>query len=69
MKPAYLVGGLLFVVCAAIGVYYLIPMSTAHLFSSHGPNYSDTKHAIVFFGLAIVSLIGARFAANASSAK
>lgn len=61
---AYLLGGIGFVICLAIGVYYLIPMSTAHIFSSHGPHYSDTKHAIVFFGLAIVCLIAARFAAN-----
>jgi hypothetical protein len=71
MKPAtaYLLGGIGFLICAAIGVYYLIPMSTAHFLSSHGANYSDTKHALVFFALALVCLIGARFAANASRAR
>lgn len=69
MKPttAYGLGALGFIICAAIGVYYLIPMSTAHILSSHGPHYSDTKHAIVFFGLAIICLIAARFMANSRS--
>lgn len=66
MKPvtAYLLGALGFIVCAAIGAYYLIPMNTAHFLSSHGAHYSDTKHAIVFFALAIICVIAARFAAN-----
>lgn len=66
MKPAtvYLVGGIIFLVCIAIGIYYLIPLSTAHIFSSHGPNYSDTKHALAFFAVAIVVAIAARFVAN-----
>ncbi len=67
MKPAYIIGALLFVIFAAIGVYYIIPMPTEHLFTTHGPNYSDKTHAIVFFGLAVISLIGARFVANSSS--
>lgn len=71
MKPAtaYLLGVIGFIVCAAIGVYYIIPMSTQHFLSSHGANYSDTKHAIVFFALAVVCLIAARFVANASKAR
>jgi len=69
MKPAtaYLLGAIGFLVCLAIGVYYLIPMSTAHFLSSHGPHYSDTKHAIVFFGLAVVCAIAARFVANSAA--
>jgi hypothetical protein len=71
MKPAtaWMLGILGFVVCAAIGVYYLIPMSTAHILSSHGANYSDTKHALVFFGLGIICVIAARFIANGSRSK
>jgi hypothetical protein len=67
MKPAtaYLLGGLGFLLCVAIGIYYWIPMSSPHFLSSHGANYSDVKHALVFFGLAVVCLVGARFAANA----
>jgi hypothetical protein len=66
MKPvtAYLLGALGFLVCAAIGVYYLIPLSVAHVLSSHGAHYSETKHALVFFALAVVCLVAARFAAN-----
>lgn len=66
LKPstAYLLGAIGFLLCVGIGIYYLVPMSTAHFMSSHGPHYSDTKHAIVFFGLAVVCLVGARFAAN-----
>jgi len=64
-STAYLLGGIGFIICVAIGVYYIIPMSTAHFLSSHGPNYSDTKHALVFFVLAVVCLVAARFAANA----
>lgn len=66
MKPvtAYLLGGIGFLVCAAIGVYYMIPLPVAHILSSHGPNYSDVKHALVFFGLAVICAIAARFAAN-----
>ena len=71
MKPAlaYLLGAIGFVVCAAIGVYYLIPMNTAHFLSSHGAHYSDTKHAIVFFVLAVICLIAARFGANSGKAR
>jgi hypothetical protein len=67
MKPAtaYLLGAVGFLICAAIGIYYWIPMSSPHLFSSHGAHYSDVKHALVFFALAVVCLVGARFAANA----
>ncbi len=69
MKPAvaYGLGAVGFLVCLAVGIYYIVPMSTAHFLSDHGPNYSDTKHALVFFALAAVCLIAARFAANAKA--
>jgi hypothetical protein len=63
MKPAYLFGGLLFLVFAAIGVYYLIP-GIDHVLADP-PKDIHVKHALVFFALAIVSLVGARFVANA----
>ncbi len=66
MKPAYLLGGLLFVVFVAIGVYYMIPISGQSHFLGSTVGVADTKHALVFFALAIVSLIGARFVANSS---
>jgi hypothetical protein len=69
MKPttAYLLGAIGFLVCLAIGIYYIIPLSTPHLFSSHGANYSDTKHALVFFALAVICAVAARFLANAGT--
>jgi hypothetical protein len=67
MKPstAYLLGGIVFVVCVAIGIYYLIP-GINHVLAEP-PTEQHVKHALVFFGLAVVSLIGARFAANSKS--
>lgn len=67
MKPstAYLLGGIVFVVCVAIGIYYLIP-GINHVLAEP-PMEQHVKHALVFFGLAVVSLIGARFAANSKS--
>lgn len=67
MKPAWLIGGALAVVCVAIGIYYLIP-GIYHPFTSSDPNGSHLKHAIVFIGLAVVSILGARFAANSNRA-
>lgn len=68
MKPsaAYLIGGIVFVVCVALGVYYLIP-GVYHVLADP-PTASHIKHSLVFFGLAIVALIGARFAANSKAA-
>jgi hypothetical protein len=67
MKPsvAYLIGGLVFVVCVALGVYYLIP-NIPHVLADP-PQAQHIKHALVFFALAVVALIGARFAANAKA--
>lgn len=64
MKPsmAYLIGAIIFVVCVALGVYYLIP-GIYHVLADP-PQEQHVKHAIVFFALGIVALIGARFAAN-----
>ncbi|HET8907758.1 MAG TPA: hypothetical protein VFN11_12425 [Ktedonobacterales bacterium] len=68
MKPsvAYTIGAIVFVVCVAIGVYYLIP-GIHHVFADP-PTATHIKHAVVFFALGVVALIGARFAANARSA-
>jgi Na+-driven multidrug efflux pump len=53
------------VICALIAVFYLIPGPT-HPFVSDTPTGSHIKHALLFFGLAVLSLIWARFAANAA---
>jgi hypothetical protein len=67
VKPstAYLIGGIVFLVCAALGVYYLIP-NVYHVLADP-PYEQHIKHSLVFFALALVALIGARFAANANS--
>lgn len=67
MKPAWLIGGALAVVCVAIGIFYLVP-GIYHPLTSSDPYGSHLKHAIVFIGLAVVSVLGARFAANSSRA-
>ena len=68
MNRAWLIGGVLAVICVALSVYYLIP-GIYHPFTFSGTPYTrHVTHAIVFAGLAIVSILGARFAANAKQA-
>ncbi len=67
MKSAWLVGGALAAICVALAVYYLIP-NIYHPFTSSAPTNSHLKHALVFLGLAVVSVVGARFAANTKRA-
>ena len=67
MKSAWLIGGVLAIICIALAVYYLIP-GVYHPFTSSDPTARHLKHAIVFAGLAIVAIVGARFAANAKHA-
>ncbi len=67
MKPAYLVGGLVFVACVAIAIYYLIPIpGQAHILASV-PGKRDVTHAIAFFVVGVVALLAARFMANSSA--
>lgn len=68
-QTAYILGGLVFVVCAAIGVYYLIPNPNGTHFLASKVNAADPTHAVAFFALGIVALIAARFLANASASK
>lgn len=63
-SSAYLLGALAFIVCVGIGVYYLVPGINHVLVSDH-PLDAHIKHALVFFALALVSLAGSRFVANA----
>jgi len=67
VKPstAYLIGGIIAVVCVALGIYYLIP-GINHVLADP-PQAQHIKHTLVFFALAIVALIGARFAANSKA--
>jgi Ca2+/Na+ antiporter len=67
VKPstAYLIGGIIALVCIALGIYYLIP-GINHVLADP-PQTQHIKHTLVFFALAIVALIGARFAANSKA--
>jgi hypothetical protein len=51
------------VVCVLIAIFYLVPGPT-HPFVSEDPTGSHVKHALLFFGLAVLSGIWARFAAS-----
>lgn len=52
------------VICVAIAVFYLVP-GPSHPFVAEDPAGQHVKHALLFFGLAALALIWARFAANA----
>jgi hypothetical protein len=72
MKPttAYLLGGLIALVSVAIGIYYLIPAGLGqHHFLADKLNAVDIKHSLVFFAVAVIALVGARFAANTKSSR
>ena len=68
MKPstAYLIGDIVFIVCIALAIYYLIP-GVYHVLADP-PMARHVKHALVFCGVAILAVIGARFAANSKAA-
>lgn len=51
-------------ICVLVAVFYLIPGPT-HPFTTDDPTGPHIKHALLFFGLAVLSVIWARFAANA----
>jgi uncharacterized membrane protein len=51
------------IACAGIGVYYLIPgIYHVLIFSISGNPYAyHLKHALVFFGLAVLALLAVRY--------
>jgi hypothetical protein len=55
------------VVAALIGIYYLIP-GVYHVLASP-PEIAHYKHAIAFFGLAVVLVVAGRFARNPATVK
>ncbi len=59
------VPALLAVLFVLAAVFYLIPGVT-HALVSDSPTAIHVKHAILFAGLAVLSLVWARFAANAT---
>jgi hypothetical protein len=61
------IGGALAVIFLALAIFYFI-QGPYHPFTFSGtPTDRHPTHAIVFFVLAVISLIGARFAANSSN--
>lgn len=50
------------------GVYYLIP-NVYHVLTFHDATQIQVKHALAFFGLAAVLVVGARFARNSVPTK
>ncbi len=69
MKPALLAGIAAFVVCVAIGIYYLIPIPNGTHFLASKVDKPDPTHAAAFFVVGIIAVIAGRFAANAGSSK
>ncbi len=67
MKSAWVIGGLIAVVCIALAIYYSLSGVYHPLTFSGSPYARHVKHVILFIGLAIVALVGARFAANSNS--
>ncbi len=55
------------VICLLIAVFYLVP-GPSHPFVGDDPTGSHVKHALLFFGLAVLSVVWARFAMNARPA-
>ena len=56
-------------VCVALGVYYLIP-GINHVLTFNGhPMDTQLKHALLFFGLAVIGLIASRFVVSSKTTK
>ena len=64
MKNPWAVGGVIAAVCVVIAIYYAIPGVYHVLTFSGKPTDPAIKHVILFAVLAVVALVGARFAAN-----
>jgi hypothetical protein len=69
MKSAWIVGGVIAAVCVALAIFYALPGVTHPLTFSGSPTAPHYKHTLLFGGLAIIALIGARFAANSSQTR
>jgi hypothetical protein len=52
------------VLCILIAIYYIIP-GFPHLFTFSPPNESHPTHALAFFAVGVLALIGSRFARSA----
>lgn len=47
------------------GIYYLIP-NMYHVLTFHDATQAQVKHALAFFAVAVVLVVGARFARNSA---
>ncbi len=56
-------------ICVLLGIYYLIP-GIYHPLTFEGlPTDTHWKHALLFFGLAVIGLIATRFVVGGKAAK
>ena len=57
------------VICIVIGIYFLIP-GIYHVLTFDGsPTDSRTKHALLFFGLALLGFLGAWMLSGSKASK
>jgi uncharacterized membrane protein len=57
------------VVCIGIGIYYFIP-GVYHVLTFNGdPNARRTTHALLFFGLAVLGVLGAWILSGSKASK
>ena len=50
------------------GVYYLVP-NVYHVLTFHDAMQPQVKHALAFFAVAVVLVLGARFARNSAESR
>ena len=50
------------------GVYYLVP-NVYHVLTFHDAMQPQLKHALAFFAVAVVLIVGARFARNSAPSR
>lgn len=56
-------------VCVLLGIYYLIPGINHPLTFGTPSTGSHWKHTLLFFGLAVLTLIATRFVARSGTAR
>lgn len=56
-------------ICLVLGVYYLVPGIWHPLTFSSSPTAAHLKHALLFFGLAVLGVIATRFVVGSRVSK
>ena len=59
---------ILAVLSVVAGVYYLVP-NVYHVLTFHDAMQPQLKHALAFFAVAVVLIVGARFARNSAPSR